>query len=129
MKLTEVLASVAIFLIASVAFMGTFTNVRRCVKKSQDSAKKVSSLLTSDSLLRKQIRMMDIPYWKCFSREYEVEKEKLLLFAAENGIGVRSVASVYDAEHGAEGIEVEWIFDGKSIVTREYISQRILDEN
>ena len=129
MKLTEVLASVAIFLVASAAFMGAFTNVRRCVQKSQDSAGKVSSLLRTDFLLRKQIRMLDIPYWKCFSREYEVEKEKLLLFAAENGIGVRSVASVYDAEHGAEGIEVEWTFDGKSIATREYISQRILDEN
>ena len=58
MKLTEVLACMAIFLVASAAFMGAFTNVRRCVQKSQDSARKVSSLLRTDFLLRKQIRMI-----------------------------------------------------------------------
>lgn len=129
MKLTEVLVCIAIFLITCVTLMSTFTNVRRNVLKSQDSSRSVSGLLRADSLLRKEIRMLDIPYWKCFSREYELDKEKLLIIAAENGIEVSSINSVYDEKNRVDGVEIEWNLGGKSFVTKEYISQRIVDEN
>lgn len=128
MKLTEILLCIAIFFIASTIFMESLINVERNVSKSEQALKTMSSVLATDMLLRQKMRMIDIPYWKRFRNEYEQEKEKLLIFAAENNIKLVSVSPIYDEKYKAEGIRIEWVYDGKDYVTQEYIKQRIIDE-
>ena len=128
MRLTEILVCMAISVTASLAFMGSLINVRRSVTESEKASCGVSAVLDTDILLRREMRKADIPYWKNFRREYEKEKERLFLFASENGIDVLEISPVYDEKSGAEGIEIEWARGAVSAVTREYIRQRIVDE-
>lgn len=128
MKLTEVLVSIAIFLIASAVFTASLINIRRSVSKSEVASKSAVSLLEEDAFLRRRIQDFDIPYWKDFDSEFEAAKEKLLLRCSEKGMDIVSVSSVYDKKRKTEGIKIEWNFCGKNYATQEFIKQRIVYE-
>lgn len=129
MKLTEVLVSIAIFLIASAVLVASLINIRQSVLKSEVSSKNAVLLLETDSFLRKEIRSFNVPYWKNFDREFEGIREKILLFCNEKGLEIVLVSSAYDRKCRAQGIKIEWKFDGKKYSTKEFIKQRIVYED
>lgn len=128
MKLTELLVSIAIFLIASAVFASSLVNVKSSIAKAEAASKSAVSMLETDAILRKEIRKFNIPYWKNFDTEFEVIKGMLLIFCAEKGIEAVSISSVYDTRHRIEGIKIEWKFNGKNYASQEFIKQRIADE-
>lgn len=132
MKLTEVIVAVAIFLIACTVFSATLINVRRIVDRSEAFSKNAVVLLDTDTLIRKEIKKINVPYWKSFDREFE--KEKILLeeniknICKDKGFEVESVSSVYDRKHHSEGIKVVWKIYGRKYSCQEFIKQRIVNE-
>lgn len=128
MKLTELLVSIAIFLMASVVLTENLVNARNGIAKTEAASKNAVSMLETDVLLRKEIRKFNIPYWKNFDMEFEDIKGTLLIFCAEKGIEATSISSVYDARHRMEGVKIEWKFNGKNYTSQEFIKQRIADE-
>lgn len=129
MNLTELLASLAIFLTASSAFTESLISVKQNIERSVKKSESAVMLLETDSALRKKIRSLEIPYWKNFDSSFKPLKENLELFCEEKGIEAVSVCSVYDKKRKAEGIKIEWMHDGKKYETREFIKQRIVNGN
>lgn len=131
MKLTEVIVAVTIFLIACVVFSASLINVRRGIDRSEAFSKSAVVLLDTDSLIRKEIKKINVPYWKSFDREFEKEKivleEKLKNIGMEKGFEVESVSYVYDRKHYSEGIKIVWKFYGSEHVCQEFIKQRIVN--
>ena len=105
MKLTELLVSIAIFLMASVVLTASLVNAKSSIAKTEAASKNAVSMLETDALLRKEIRNFNIPYWKNFDTEFETIKGMLLIFCAEKGIEAVSISSVYNARHR---MEVKW---------------------
>ena len=132
MKLTEVIVAVAIFLIACAVFSASLINVRRGVYRSESFSKNAAALLDADTLIRKEIKKINVPYWKNFDREFEKEKilleENLKNIGKDKGFEVEGVSSVYDRKRRSEGIKVEWKACGRKYASREFIRQRIADE-
>lgn len=128
MKLTELLVSIAIFLMSSAVFAASLINERSGIARAEAASKNAVSMLETDALLRKEIRKFNIPYWKNFDTEFEAIKRTLLLFCAEKGIEAVSISSVYDTRHRMEGIKIEWKLNGKNYASQEFIKQRIADE-
>lgn len=128
MKLTELLVSIAIFLMASAVLTASLVNAKSSIAKTEAASKNAVSMLETDALLRKEIRKFNIPYWKNFDMEFEDIKGTLLIFCAEKGIEATSISSVYDTRHRMEGIKIEWKFNGKNYASQEFIKQRIADE-
>lgn len=128
MKLTELLVSIAIFLMSSAVFTASLVNARSGIARAEAASKNAVSMLETDALLRKEIRKFNIPYWKNFDTEFEAIKRTLLLFCAEKGIEAVSISSVYDTRHRMEGIKIEWKLNGKNYASQEFIKQRIADE-
>ena len=128
MKLTELLVSIAIFLMASAVFASSLINAKSSIAKTEAASKNAVSMLETDALLRKEIRNSGIPYWKNFDTEFETIKGMLLIFCAEKGIEAVSISSIYDARHRMEGVKIEWKFNGKNYTSQEFIKQRIADE-
>lgn len=127
MNLTELLASLAIFLTASSAFTESLISVKQNIERSVKKSESAVMLLETDSALRKKIRSLEIPYWKNFDSSFKPLKENLELFCEEKGIKAVSVCSVYDKKRRVEGIKIEWMHDGKKNETREFIKQRIVN--
>lgn len=127
MNLTELLASLAIFLTASSAFTGSLISVKQNIERSVKKSESAVLLLETDSALRKKIRNIDVPYWKNFDSAFKPIKERLELFCAEKGIEAVSVSSVYDKKLKTEGIKIEWMHDGNKYETQEFIKQRIVN--
>ena len=132
MKLSEVVVAVAIFLMACAVFSASLINVRRGVDRSEAFSKNAVVLLDVDTLIRKEIKKINVPYWKSFDREFEKEKilleENLKNIGKEKGFEVESVSSVYDRKRHSEGIKVEWKIYGRKYASREFIKQRIVNE-
>lgn len=128
MKLTELLVSIAIFLMASALFAASLVNARSGIVRTEAASKKAVPTLEADALLRKEIRSFDVPYWKNFSTEFEAIKRTIFLFCAEKGIEAVSVSSVYNARNRMEGIKIEWKLNGKNYASQEFIKQRIAYE-
>lgn len=128
MKLTELLACTAILAVtAAVLFesLADFTRNRRSVLAA---AKKAQVLLEKDSILREKIRNISFPYWKNSDKIFAAESEKFLLREKKSGTEILSVKKISHRNHESEEIEVEWQYDGKLYVTREYIRQRIIND-
>lgn len=83
MKLTELLVATAVFIMAAAVFTASFITVRRSILKSEAVSKSAVSLLETDEFLRKEIKCLDVPYWKNFNRELEGIKEKLFISCNE----------------------------------------------
>ena len=132
MKLTEVIVAVAIFLIACAVFSASLINVRRIVDRSEAFSKNAVVLLDADTLIRKEIKKINAPYWKSFDSEFKKEKilleENLKNIGKDKGFEVESVSSVYDRKHRSEGIKIEWKIYGRKYVCQEFIRQRIVNE-
>ncbi len=128
MKLTELIVSIAIFLLSCTAFLSGFVTVRKSSEKVSFASEGVSELIQNDLLLRSEIKKIRVPYWKNFDQKGKVYSEKFLLFGTEKGIEVTRAEIVYDSRHRREGLRVEWKFGGKDYVTQEFIKQRIIDE-
>lgn len=128
MKLTELIVSIAIFLLSCTAFLSGFVTVRKSSEKVSFASEGVSELIQNDLLLRSEIKKIRVPYWKNFDQKGKVYSEKFLLFGTEKGIELTGAEIVYDSRHRREGLRVEWKFGGKDYVTQEFIKQRIIDE-
>ena len=132
MKLTEVIVAVAIFLIACAVFSVSLINVRRGVDRSEAFSKNAVALLDTDTLIRKEIKKINAPYWKSFDSEFKKEKilleENLKNIGKDKGFEVESVSSVYDRKRRSEGIKIEWKIYGRKYVCQEFIRQRIVNE-
>ena len=132
MKLTEVIVAVAIFLIACAVFSASLINVRRVVDRSEAFSKNAVELLDTDTLIRKEIKRINVPYWKSFDSEFKREKilleENLKNIGKDKGFEVESVCYVYDRRHRSEGIKIEWKIYGRKYVCQEFIRQRIVNE-
>ena len=132
MKLTEVIVAVAIFLIACAVFSVSLINVRRGVDRSEAFSKNAVALLDTDTIIRKEIKRINVPYWKTFDSEFKREKilleENLKNIGKDKGFEVESVSSVYDRKRRSEGIKVEWKIYGRKYVCQEFIRQRIVNE-
>ncbi|WP_318663323.1 hypothetical protein [Treponema sp.] len=132
MKLTEVIVAVAIFLIACAVFSASLINVRRSVDRSEAFSKNAVALLDTDTLIRKEIKKINVPYWKNFDSEFKKEKilleENLKNIGKDKGFEVESVSFVYDRKHRSEGIKIEWKIYGRKYVCQEFIRQRIVNE-
>lgn len=132
MKLTEVIVAVAIFLIACAVFSASLINVRRSVDRSEAFSKNAVALLDTDTLIRKEIKKINVPYWKSFDSEFKKEKilleENLKNIGKDKGFEVESVSSVYDRKHRSEGIKIGWKIYGRKYVCQEFIRQRIVNE-
>lgn len=129
MKLTEMLVSIAIFLIASAVFTSSLISLRKGVLESEGISKNAVSLLETDSFLRKEIQSFNVPYWKNFNCEFEGIREKLLHSCGEKGINIISVSLVYDRKHMAQGIKIEWKSGRKNYSTQEFIKQKVVYED
>ena len=86
MNLTELLASLAIFLTASSAFTENLISVKQNIERSVKKSESAVMLLETDSALRKKIRSLKILYWKNFDSSFKPLKENLELFCEEKGI-------------------------------------------
>ena len=128
MKLTELIVSIAIFLLSCTAFLSGFVTVRKSSEKVSFASEGVSELIQNDLLLRSEIKKIRVPYWKNFDQKGKVYSEKFVLLGAEKGIEVTGAEIVYDSRHRREGLRVEWKFGGNDYVTQEFIKQRIIDE-
>lgn len=128
MRLTEVIVCMFVFLMGIAAFMGAFVSVQRSSKRAALISEHASGVATTDFLLRREIQDVRIPYWKNFHKGAEAAMEKIRRFCAETGIEITGICPVYDKSCDMEGLQVEWKFNGKEYVTREYIRQRIADE-
>lgn len=132
MKLTEILVAIVVFIIASAVFTASFINVRKSIVKTEEYSKKAIEILEKDFLIRKEIRKIEVPYWKSFEKEFQKEKkvfeEQLKILASKNEMEIISVSSVYDKKKKAEGIKVEWMTCNKKYESQEFICQRIVDE-
>lgn len=128
MRLIEIVVCTVIFLISTAAFMGAFVNIQQSSKKVALVSVQVSSVAKTDFLLRKEIQDVRIPYWKNFHKGSESIMEKIRRFGADNGIEIIDVSPVYEKSCDMEGFQVEWKLSEKKYVTREYIRQRIADE-
>lgn len=132
MKLTEILVAIVVFIIASTVFTSSFINVRKSIVKTEEYSKKAIEILEKDFLIRKEIRKIEVPYWKSFEKEFQKEKkvfeEQLKILAIKNEMEIISVSSVYDKKKKAEGIKVEWMTCNKKYESQEFICQRIVDE-
>ncbi len=129
MKLTEMLVSIAIFLIASALFTSSLISLRKRILESEGISRNAVSLLETDSFLRKEIQSFNVPYWKNFNCEFEGIRKKLLLSCNQKEIKVISVSLIYDRKHMAEGIKIEWTFSGKNYSTQEFIKQKVVYED
>lgn len=132
MKLTEILVAIAVFISASAVFTASFINVRKNIAKTEEYSKKAVEILKKDFIIRKEIRKIEVPYWKSFEKEFEKEKkvieERLKFLASKNEMEIISVSPVYDKKQKREGIKVEWMSCNKKYESREFICQRILDD-
>lgn len=128
MRLSELLISLALFLLASALFTSSFVNLKSSSSATESALLTNAATINTDSLLRNEIRQIEIPYWKNFEKEYEIQKEKLFQFALQKNIEILSVSTVYDKAHNSEGIRIEWKKGNKIFVTQEFISQRIVNE-
>ena len=132
MRLTELIIAAAIFLLAVAVFSAGLITVRRSVGEAEEVSEQAVYLLDTDSLIRKELRKIKVPYWKNFDSEFEKEKvileENLKRLGEERGFEVTGICSVYDKSHNAEGIKVTWQCHGKGYECLEIIKQRIVSE-
>ncbi len=121
MKLTEIIISIVIFLIVTVVCLESYTNVL----SKTDSIKRLIGatdvVLKNDALIRKEIKSVDLCYWKNFDNEVKDDLARLQFLHLKGSARVASVRTIYDKKINEYGIRVEWNFDGKEYVTQEYI--------
>lgn len=128
MKLTELLVCIAIFLLASSAFLSSYVYVRKSADKVTLQSIGVSDVISTDICLRKQIQKIDIPYWKNLKTQETSISEQLKVYGLEKGIDISNIEFVYDQSHCSEGIKIDWKKNGKTYVSQEFIKQRFIDE-
>ena len=121
MKLTEILICIVIFLIVSVVCLESYTNLR----SKTDSINKLNIstdvLMKNDSLIRKEIKSVELCYWKCFDNEVKDDLIRMQHLKLQGGANVTSVRKIYDNKIKEYGIQIEWDLNGKKYVTQEYI--------
>jgi len=66
MRLSELLISLALFLLASALFTSSFVNLKRSSSATESALLTNAATINTDSLLRNEIRQIEIPYWKNF---------------------------------------------------------------
>ena len=121
MKLTEIIISIAIFLIVSIVCLETYTNV---LSKSDSIKRLIGStdvVLKNDALIRKEIKSVDLCYWKNFDNEVRDDLARLQFLQLKGGASISSVRKIYDKKVNEYGIRIEWNLNGKEYVTQEFI--------
>lgn len=121
MKLTEILICTLIFLIVSMVCLETFTNVRSKVDGIKRSNVSTDIVMKNDVLIRKEIKSVDLCYWKNFDNEVQDDLERMQLFKLKGGAKVVSARKIYSNKVNEYGIRIEWDLDGKKYITQEYI--------
>lgn len=127
MKLTEVLISIAVFLIVTVVLTASLINVRRSIAKTEHYSESLMTVMNKDMFVRKTINEIRIPYWKNFDSVFDEIKKNLEIEFNQQGIHVMSVSTVYDKRNNAEGIRVEWKYNNKVYISQEFIKQRLVN--
>lgn len=130
MKLNEVMVAIVIFVIVSTLFASAAVDVRKGILKGEGHSRTAMELLKIDEVFRKEIKKIEIPYWKNFEKEFAKTKlqfmEHLEEINIEGSPEIVSLEAVLDEKYCTEGIRIEWKHKGKTYVTQEYIKQRII---
>ncbi len=128
MKLTEILVCTALFLLASIIFLGTLVITRNGATNAILKTESIQDIISADSFLREKIWERKISYWNNLANECSIIEEQLKLNEENIGIHILSVHPVVDEQNVSEGICIEWNKGNNNYVTQEYIRQRIINE-
>ena len=98
-----------------------YTNV--CSKTDSIKRLNVSTdiVMKNDALIRKEIKAVDLCYWKNFDNEIKDDIVRLQLLKLKGEANVTSVRKIYDNKTKKYGIRIEWNLNGKKYITQEYI--------
>lgn len=128
MKLTELIICTAIFVLSCSLFLSSLISVRRLAQNTGFVIRKNAGLIAEDFLLREELQDIKVPYWKTLKSEKEKIFERIKLYGDEREAEIKKIEIIYDPDHNCEGVSVLWTLDGKDYITREFIKQRIIDE-
>lgn len=127
MKLTEILICTLIFLIVSMVSLEAYTNVR----SKTDSIKRLNVstdiVMKNDALIRKEIKAVDLCYWKNFDNEIKDDIARLQLLKLKGEANITSVRKIYDNKTKKYGIRIEWNLNGKTYITQEFIKSGFIN--
>ena len=128
MKLTEIVVCIAIFLLSSTVFLSSYVNMRKTSSSIITQTKNTDSIISKDMLIRNELQKIKSPYWKNIESLKDSYEEALIIALENQKVTILNVSTVYEEKHNAEGICVEWEYNGKKHLTKEFIKQRIIDD-
>lgn len=124
MKLTEVLVTVLISLLLvtgiTYAYSACVKNYSQIIEKEKDNR----VVLYVDREMRKEISSFYVPYWKNSNEKRFVLEERVRKIAEENNCEVKRV-EVLKKKSREAGLEVEWTYLDKKIITKEVFASRV----
>ncbi|MBP5587699.1 MAG: hypothetical protein J6X37_03130 [Treponema sp.] len=124
MKLTEVLVTVLISLLLvtgiTYAYSACVKNYSQIIEKEKDNR----VVLYVDREMRKEISSFCVPYWKNSDEKRFVLEERVRKIAEENNCEVKRV-EVLKKKSREAGLEVEWTYLDKKIITKEVFASRV----
>lgn len=121
MKLTEILICTVIFLIVSMICLESYTNVSSKADNIKRSNASTDIVMKNDALIRKEIKAVNLCYWKNFDNEVKDDLERMQLLKLKGGAKVISASKIYSNKVNEYGIRIEWNLNGKKYITQEYI--------
>lgn len=128
MRITELLISLLISVLVSANVFFTYSVFLNCYSKIITSEKKNEKILKVDNLIRKEISAFRIPYWITTSDELLFLENNIRFILIRNECEVNKI-SIIQWKNLDCGINVEWEYKGKSVMTKEmFLSSRYLFE-
>lgn len=118
MHFSELLVSLALFAILSVATAGVYTRYAKNVEKTFKTTNTAVRMLAADKKIREAVSNITIPYWED-ENEYAAFQKAILLqqFALDTEIHIEKIDMMRNSGGGVCGYKVTWTFFGKECVT------------
>lgn len=119
MKLSEVLISIALYVLVSVCFCESFIYAKKSCKKLYEPALNSEKVLSIDLKVRQNIKSIKIPYWKNAENEIEILKKNIILCDFGKDVKVLKCEEIRSSNGNICGLCVSWSFYSKVYETKE----------
>ena len=124
MKLTEVLVTVLISLLVMTGITYSYSVCVNNYSLIMEKEKVNRVILSVDKEIRREISDFCVPYWKVKDEKRFVLEDKVRKMAEEKNCEVKRV-EVLKKDGIETGLEVEWTYLDKKVITKELFASRI----
>lgn len=119
MRLSEVIISIVIFFLALICFSESYTVFIKNERKIKGNSEYSVEILKTDKKLRKEIKAINVPYWKNTEKEVFKEMERIMMLNLGDNVKISSVKIIKNENGIFEGLSIAWSYKERFFETRD----------